>query len=284
MSGNLPAPRTGRIDLAAGGDIAWFERGDPGRPDVVLCHGMALDHRDLDPLATALADDWRVVQWDMPGHGESGPLPDPCVLDAFADALERLLDARRIVRPVLVGFSFGGMVAQAVLRRRRAIRAFVAYACYAPFGAPAPAPPEMVEAYVASQIEAPDWAVVRGTFARACAETPDGQAALLDAIDRTGRAGLAAMTRALFAAFRPDPAFSIEVPLLVLRGALDANALTLAASEAALLDRAADGRRQIIDGAGHCAHLDAPGAVRDAVRQFVQDLGRNPEGAALDRP
>jgi pimeloyl-ACP methyl ester carboxylesterase len=263
--------------------MAWFERGDPQKPAVVLCHGMGLDHREFDHLTPALADDWRVIQWDMPGHGLSGPMPDPCALESFADALERLLEARGIERPVLVGFSFGGMVAQEVIRRRRMpIRAFVAYACYAPFSAPAPAPAEMVEAYVASQIEAPDWASVRAAFAAACAETADGRAALLPAIERTGRAGLASMTRALFAAFRPDPSFTVDVPMMVLRGARDANAETLAASERALLDGAMDGRRVIIDGAGHCAHLDAPAEVCGAVRHFLDGLSRPAHGADDD--
>ena len=264
--------RLGRIAVGAT-EFAWFERGAADKPAIVLCHGMGLDHHDFDTLAQALSTDWRVLQWEMPGHGLSGPLPDPCTLAAFADALEALIASRGVVRPVVLGFSFGGMVAQEALRRRRTpFRALIAYGCFAPFAASAPLPPAVIDAVVAAQLANPDWTQVRDKFAAACAVTPEGQAALRPAIDRAGPATLAAMTRALFASFEPDPGFVIDIPLLVLRGALDSNSALLALSEQALLSVAPAGRQMIIDHAGHCAHLDAPAALNRAILSFLGGL------------
>ncbi len=257
-------------------DIHWCDLGPRDAPSVVFCHGMGLSHLDLMPLAQSLAGRWRVILWDMPGHGQSGPLPSPCALDSFTDALEAVLDRLEIERPILVGFSFGGMVAQSLLHRgNHPIAALVAYGCYAPFLAPSPAPREVIAALTANMIATP-WDDVKLAFAQACCLDPDGQARLLPTIDRVGATGLVAMTGALFEAFAPDPAFKIAVPLLVLRGALDVNDAALVASADALIAAAMpDASQIVIDGAGHAAHLDEPDAVELALLNFLDNLGVN---------
>jgi len=81
-------------------------------PDVVLVHGitgnLAVWHLHLVP---ALADRYRLLTYDLRGHGltstpESGYSPDD-----MAEDLRLLLDALEIERPVAVGHSYGADVA-----------------------------------------------------------------------------------------------------------------------------------------------------------------------------
>lgn len=253
--------------------VAWTELGPADAPPLVACHGMALDHSDLQGQLEPFADRFRIVMWDMPGHGASGRLPDPCTLRAMTDALEAVLQGALASNPILLGFSFGGMVIQEALRRGVNARAFVAMGCHAPFSVDAPLPPDVVESALVAPILAAPWPEVRAAFAAACSKGPDVQARLAQPIDRLGAAGLAAMTRALFTAFEPDPSFQLVVPTMVLRGADDANGDALVRSARALLAAGDDVREVVVPDAGHCLHLDQPKATRHAIATFLDRLG-----------
>ncbi len=87
---------------------AYFERGT-GRP-VVFIHGVGMNAEAWEPQMDFFAADRRVIALDMPGHGETPPLPGPAKLDdyvAWAAAAIEDLDAAPCD---LVGHSMGGLV------------------------------------------------------------------------------------------------------------------------------------------------------------------------------
>ena len=100
-------------------------------PLVVLLHATLSTGRQLAPLARALAapGDLRVVAPDRRGSGERR-LDPPRAVDVaehLAD-LAALLDAEGAGRAVLVGHSFGGVVAlEAAARLPERVAAVVAY-------------------------------------------------------------------------------------------------------------------------------------------------------------
>jgi proline iminopeptidase len=60
----------------------------------------------------------QIVYVDHRGHGRSDPCPsDEWTLDTFADDVVRLCEALGIVKPIVLGQSFGGFVAQRYLAR-----------------------------------------------------------------------------------------------------------------------------------------------------------------------
>jgi pimeloyl-ACP methyl ester carboxylesterase len=77
-------------------------------PDVVLIHGLtgnlAVWHLNVVPL---LWDHFRVLTYDLRGHGYSGTPPTGYSLGDMTTDLEELLDALNIRRAALVGHSFG---------------------------------------------------------------------------------------------------------------------------------------------------------------------------------
>jgi 3-oxoadipate enol-lactonase/4-carboxymuconolactone decarboxylase len=86
--------------------------GRPGRPVIALCHVLGLDHSMWDPQVPDLVERFRVLRYDLRGHGASdAPEGEYSVADLGRDAIA-LLDALGIDRAIWCGQSIGGMVGQ----------------------------------------------------------------------------------------------------------------------------------------------------------------------------
>jgi pimeloyl-ACP methyl ester carboxylesterase len=92
------------------------------KPTLILLHGgPGYDHSGFKPLFSRLADLAQIVYVDHRGHGRSDRRPSAeWTLDTFADDVVRLCDALGIVKPIVLGQSFGGFVAQRYLARHPA--------------------------------------------------------------------------------------------------------------------------------------------------------------------
>lgn len=89
-----------------------FTRAGSGSP-LVLLHGIGSFRRAWDPVVPALAEHFDVLAIDLPGFGESEPLPpqvEPTPA-ALAASVADLLDDLGIGSPHIVGNSLGGWVA-----------------------------------------------------------------------------------------------------------------------------------------------------------------------------
>ena len=84
--------------------------GSEAAPLVVLIHGLGLNRKTWQWHGAALAARYRVLTYDLFGHGESPPPPETPSLSVFARQLLDLLDELDIERAALVGFSLGGMI------------------------------------------------------------------------------------------------------------------------------------------------------------------------------
>lgn len=87
------------------------------KPTLIVLHGgPGLDHSRMRPEFDALADIAQVILIDHRGNGRSMPSdPASWTLDQWGDDVRGLCDALGIVKPIVLGHSFGGMVAQSYL-------------------------------------------------------------------------------------------------------------------------------------------------------------------------
>lgn len=92
---------------------AFDIHGPPGAPVVVLIHGLGLNRALWQWTAPALRR-FRVLTYDLLGHGQTESRGDRPGLADLTAQLAGLLDNLRIERAALVGFSMGGMVARHV--------------------------------------------------------------------------------------------------------------------------------------------------------------------------
>jgi len=81
-------------------------------PVVVLIHGLGLNKDCWQWMIPDLKDSYRVLNYDLYGHGgSSDPATEPN-LSLFSKQLKDLLDYCEIQKAVIIGFSLGGMVAR----------------------------------------------------------------------------------------------------------------------------------------------------------------------------
>lgn len=148
-----PAPTLRTVDID-GARIRVRLEGPADAPVIVLLHGFTMSLESWDGWAERLSDDYRIVRYDLLGHGMTGP--DPLARyapDERVEVLGRLLDALDIDRATLGGNSFGGLVAWrfAAAHPERVERLILvdsgAYSIYGVTENPVPVP-DMMRAYL----------------------------------------------------------------------------------------------------------------------------------------
>jgi proline iminopeptidase len=82
------------------------------RPTLILLHGgPGFDHSGFRPWFDRFADQAQVIYVDHRGNGRSGGSLDTCTLNQWGDDIKGLCDTLGVVKPIVFGNSFGGMVA-----------------------------------------------------------------------------------------------------------------------------------------------------------------------------
>lgn len=97
-------------------------------PDLVMVHGLtgnlAVWHLHIVP---ALSERYRILTYDLRGHGHSDTPPSGYTPDDMAEDLLELLDALEIERPLIAGHSYGADIAlYHALRQPRRVREVIA--------------------------------------------------------------------------------------------------------------------------------------------------------------
>ncbi|HEX8354409.1 MAG TPA: alpha/beta hydrolase [Pyrinomonadaceae bacterium] len=92
--------------------VEWeYETAGSGEKTLLLFHGAVGGAETMRGLAAAFADEYRTI---------TPTVADVSTLDEACDAASAILDREHVGRAVVFGGSFGGLVAQAFFRRRRA--------------------------------------------------------------------------------------------------------------------------------------------------------------------
>ncbi|MCY0882040.1 MAG: alpha/beta hydrolase [Firmicutes bacterium] len=82
-----------------------------GQPAWIFIHGMGSSRWAFADLLEKLAVKGAYYAVDLPGFGDSGLPPKRQQLTDYVDALRQFIDQMQLHLPILVGHSFGGMVA-----------------------------------------------------------------------------------------------------------------------------------------------------------------------------
>ena len=104
---------TSNYVTCAGREIHFTEWGSGKGPTVIAWHGLARTGRDMDELAAALSDRFRVICPDTIGRGFSQWSPEPgreYTLAFYARIAAELFDRLGIARAHWVGTSMGGAI------------------------------------------------------------------------------------------------------------------------------------------------------------------------------
>jgi 3-oxoadipate enol-lactonase len=99
----MPKVRINDIDL-------YYESTGEGQP-VLLIHGLGSSTRDWEPQTAAFSTHYRVVAFDVRGHGQSDKPPGPYSIPLFTADTVELIRSLGIGPSHVVGISMGGMIA-----------------------------------------------------------------------------------------------------------------------------------------------------------------------------
>lgn len=284
-----------RLRVAEGGPGAAARR----RPAVVFLHGICLDMTVWRHQFERLAGTHRCIVYDARGHGGSSPAgPAGYSIGALVGDLRAVLDGTVGDRPVvLAGHSLGGMTILGLAAESpeefggRVTGAVLLDTTASGVGRSGP---RGLLAHLEPLLRpvlswgAVDPRRVRRMFTLATdggltlAATrltnfgPDAPAPAVEQVVRTAAAAApevwTKLLPALFDLDLVDAARSVAVPSLVVVGEVDR--LTPPAMSFALQEALPDVTSLIVRGAGHCALLERPDEVAEAIAAFVSAVGR----------
>ena len=232
-------------------------------PAVLLSHGYSATCRMWDGQIAALAPRYRIITWDMRGHGETDDPEDPA---AYSEALTvedmaALLRHRGIERAIIAGLSLGGYMSLAFhLAHPEMVGALMLFDTGPGFrnGDTRRAWNERVQQR-ARDLEA------RGLAAL-------GESDEVRTSKHRSARGLAGAARGMLAQADDHIIGSLDkiaVPTLVLVGADDTHFLAAADYMARKIPGAV---RVTIPGAGHASNLHQPALFNRAVEDFLSAL------------
>ena len=109
------AAETGFVET--NGIETYYERRGEG-PPIVFVHGTLMSTTAWDAQVEALSDEYTTIAYDVRGHGRTGGSDvESYSFDLYAEDLHALLGALDVRKPVLVGLSGGGCIAQVYAAR-----------------------------------------------------------------------------------------------------------------------------------------------------------------------
>jgi len=232
-------------------------------PAILLSHGYGATSRMWDGQVAAFADRYRLVLWDMRGHGQSGDPADPALYSHALTVgdMAAVLDACGIERAIIGGLSLGGVMSLAFhLAHPERVRALMLFDTGPGFRNPE----------ARRQWNERAEARARELEEKGLPSSPGGAETRLarhrSAQGLAGAArGMLRMTDGALIGALPQ----IAVPTLVLVGADDRHFLAAADYMAAKIPGA---QKAVIPNAGHAANLDQPDLFNRAVAAFLSGL------------
>jgi len=91
--------------------VSYTDNGPEKAPVIIFIHGFPLNKTMWDKQVDALQANYRVISYDIRGHGESDSGNDDFSIDLFVSDLLSLMDALKIDKASLCGLSMGGYIA-----------------------------------------------------------------------------------------------------------------------------------------------------------------------------
>lgn len=262
------------MPFIAAGDITvhYDLRGPEGAPVVLFANSIGTSFHIWDAQAVLLAERYRVLRYDMRGHGLSGVTPAPYSMDRLADDALALLDALGIGRAHVCGLSIGGMMAQRLAAKApQRVGALVLCDTASLIG-----PPSVWEDRIAAIRAGGLSSIAQGVMARWFterfrAERPEQVSGFVAMLSRTTDEGYIGCASAIRDADLRDDAARIASPTLVLVGDQD---LATPPSLARELAEAIPGARfAVIADAAHIPCVEQAEALTAQLLDFLDGNG-----------
>ncbi len=257
--------------LCVNGIELYYEVKGKGEP-LLFIHGLGSSTRDWEPQVSYFSEQYRVITFDVRGHGRSEKPRGPYSVSRFADDTAELINALDTGPCHIIGISMGGMIAlQLAGQAPELVRSLVVVNCL----------PSLVLRSVADRLQllkrflvvrflgmerlgqllgkklfpAPDHADLRQTFVKRWAENdPSAYREAMKALVNWNISGRLSL---------------VQCPVLVVAAENDYTPVADKETFAARLDRA---ELYVIKGAHHAVTMECPEEFNRIVNGFLTGL------------
>jgi 3-oxoadipate enol-lactonase len=250
---------------------------DTQLPWLTLAHSLAADHTMWDAQVEALAGRFRILRYDLRGHGQSSAPPAPWIFADLVNDVLALWDHLGIARSHFVGLSIGSMIGQYLaLAAPQQIERLVLCSTTSGKGANPEAVAKLWEQRIA-QVEAGGMAaVVEATLGRWFTEPyaldfPDEVARIGRTIAATPVAGYAACGRLIASLDTTARLPDIQLPTMVLVG--DEDAGTTPAMAEAIAAAIPGSRLEVLPQASHLLNIEQAELFNALLDAFLSPIG-----------
>jgi pimeloyl-ACP methyl ester carboxylesterase len=249
--------------------VHYWLAGPEGAPLVVLTHGATADHRMFDPQLGAVARDYRVLVWDVRGHGRSQPIGSSFSIAQAVEDLLAILDRVGCEKAALVGQSMGAYIAQELVfshPERVAALAVVGGVCIT---------------FKLSRLEqlalrsSPAlfrlWphTSLRRAIGRASSIRPEVQEYIFEAAGQISKVDFSKIWSGVASCIHYEPGYRIEQPVLLTHGEFDGTG-NIKKDAPRWAARDPQVRYVVIPEAGHVANMDNPAFFNPLLMGFLQ--------------
>lgn len=247
----------------------WLS-GAEGKPLLVFTHGATIDHRMFDEQLPLVEADYRVLTWDMRGHGESRPMGTAYTVAGAVEDLIAILDFVGAKQAVFIGQSTGGYVNQEmVFRHPERVAALVMVDCICITFKLSALESFMVGISAPLMRMYPYKTLVKQSV-DASSIKPAVRESLMQATSVLGKDDFVTIMAGVAKCIHYEPDYHITQPMLIVRG--DQDKLGNIAKDAPLWAARDKAKLVIIPDAGHVSNQDNPAFFNRVMLEFLKTV------------
>ena len=255
-------------------DVAYSVAGAPDAEPVLLIHGLGSSRRDWRLQVPALAPAYRVVAYDVRGHGDSEKPRSRYHMAELADDAVALARGLGLGPVHVVGLSLGGMIGfQMAVDHPDMVRSLTVVN----------SGPEVVARTVRDWLRLRlrmflTWALGPAAIGHLVGkrlfpkpEQEPLRRAFRDQVASNDRSAYLNMSRAIVGWSVADRLGRVKCPVLVVSGDRD---YTPVAAKAAYVEKMVDAQLKVIEDSGHATPFDQPEALNRELLAFLRGVTR----------
>jgi 3-oxoadipate enol-lactonase len=255
--------------------VSYNDEGNTGDPVIIFIHGFPFNKSMWDKQMEVLKENYRVIAYDVRGHGNSDAGTKDFSIDLFATDLLNLMDALKIDKAILCGLSMGGYIAlNAVENYPDRFDALILSDTTCTADTPEVKEKRMktIETIKKNGVEKFADESVKNLFAPESFSTKKKEiAAVREMIVNTTEESLCKTLRAFYERKETCTKLQdINVPVLIMVGNVDK--ITPLAAAQFMNEKIKESLLSIIEHAGHLSNIENPSEFNNQLEEFVSTI------------
>lgn len=255
-----------------GCQLHYWVSGPRSAPLIVLTHGEGANHHSFDAQVQVLTSSYRVLTWDIRGHGQSTS-EQVFTLEQAVDDLHAILTHEGCQDALLVGVSVGGLIAQLFASRFPDFVHGLALLSCTPLNAALPSWNRFVDQLSTNLLSALPYWFIMAQMPAYLSIRPEVQKYTVDAMKESGRENFLAAWQANAQISAIPLNQNLPHPLFVAFGAYD-HSHWITRATALWSQSNPDVRIVTVPGAGHSITQDNPAYTTKMLEKFFRQCVR----------